>query len=170
MHAPPTPDSRGEGQATVIPLHQMRQRGPRLRRDRNDGNGVISRRGPRTAAGPQTRRARTRRLRRPLAWRCGSQGRQVRPEYRLSHFPGKRASRRREIDHARSRSAPALWWGRVARPDTAGVGGTEESAWRGILLSQRPWSPGWLGVSDGVGAGVCGVAPSTSCCSRVMPS
>ena len=82
---------------------------------------------------------------------------------------GKRASRRREIDHARSRSGPVLWWGWVARPDTAGVGGMDGSAWRGILLSQRPWSPGWLGVSDGVGAGVCGVAPSTSCCSRVMP-
>jgi hypothetical protein len=25
------------------------------------------------------------------------------------------------------------------------------SARRGILLSQRPWSPGWLGVSDGGG-------------------
>jgi hypothetical protein len=118
---------------------------------------------------PQTRHSRTRRLRRPLGWRCGSQGRQVRPEYRLSHSQGKRASRRREIDHARSRSGPARWWGWVARPDTAGVGGKEGSARRGILLSQRPWSPGWLGVSDGVGAGVCGVAAPISCCSRVMP-
>jgi hypothetical protein len=93
--------------------------------------------------------------RRPVLVRCGSQGREVRPEYRLSHPQGKRASRRREIDHARSRSGPVLWWGWVARPDTAGVGGMDGSARRGILLSQRPWSPDWLGVSDGVGAGVC---------------
>jgi exo-1,4-beta-D-glucosaminidase len=47
---------------------------------------------------------------------------------------GKRASRRREIDHARTRSGPVLCWGWVARPDTAGVGGMDGSARRGILL------------------------------------
>jgi hypothetical protein len=105
----------------------------------------------------------------PLLVRCGSQGREVDLNTDSRIPQGKRASRRREIDHARSRSGPALWWGWVARPDTAGVGGMDGSARRGILLSQRPWSPGWLGVSDGVGAGVCGVAPPILCCSRVMP-
>jgi hypothetical protein len=60
------------------------QTGQRHRRCRNRREAEAQRAPTETPRIPQTRHSRTRRLRRPLAWRCVSQGRQVRQPTRVS--------------------------------------------------------------------------------------